>query len=364
MPKQPAVLYDPTKTFDDNFDNGPFPLQPNETPYKNTGEPTFSFLGHQLYSPFGIAAGSLPTSKHVSYAFQRGFDVVCYKTQRSVPFPVNEFHNVVYIEVEGDLTMEKASRHLVAHPTSNKPVETITITNSFGNPSRGPDFWVEDMKQAVAAQCKGQLLIASVVGTIQPGFSQEDYYDDFSTAAALAVKTGVQAIEINLSCPNVAAEAAICYTYDAVLSIAKKVRSVIGDTPLIAKIGYFTGLQQQLLEKIILDTQDYINAFSAINTIQAAAIVDEQGKQLLPGKDRLKSGVCGRAIKWAGIDMVKRLDALRRQHDLQFEIIGVGGVMTPADFIDYRETGADVVQSVTAAMWNQDLAAEIKATLK
>ena len=108
MPSQPAVFFDPAKTFDDNFEHGPFPAS-DEGAYRNSGEPQYSFLGHALYAPFGIAAGSLPTSKHVGYAFERGFDVVCYKTQCSVPFPCNEFPNVVYLEVEGDLTLEKAA---------------------------------------------------------------------------------------------------------------------------------------------------------------------------------------------------------------------------------------------------------------
>jgi dihydroorotate dehydrogenase len=61
--------------------------------------------------------------------------------------------------------------------------------------------------------------------------------------------------------------------------------------------------------------------------------------------------------------MVKRLDALRKKHGLNFEIIGIGGVMNASDFKDYRDAGADVVQSVTAAMWNPDLAAEVKQSL-
>lgn len=361
MPTQPAVMFDPDKTFDDNFDNGPFPTQP-EAPYQNEGEPAYSFLSHKLYSPFGIGAGSLPTSKHVTYAFERGFDVVCYKTQRSVSFPVNEFPNVVYVDVEGDLTLDKASKPLVGSKTSDKPLEELTITNSFGNPSRGPEFWAEDMKAAVAAQGNGQLLIASVVGTIQPGFTKDQYYEDFAVAAEIAAQAGAPVIEVNLSCPNVANEGVICYTYDAVVSIAEKVKARVGDTPVIAKIGYFSPDQQELLEKIVLDTTDCFAAFSAINTIQAA-VVNENGEQLLPGEGRLRSGICGHSIKWAGLDMVKRLDALRKQHNLDFEIIGIGGVMTPADFAEYRSSGADVVQSVTAAMWNPDLAAEVKAIL-
>ncbi len=362
MPKQPGVIYDPTKTFDDNVDHGPFPLKPGEKPYANTGEPRFSFLGHDLYSPFGIGAGSLPTSKHARYAFERGYDVVCYKTQRSVPFKANEFPNVTYLDVDGDLTLEKAAKPLVGHLDSDAPIEKLTITNSFGNPSRGPDFWVEDMKKAVAAEGKGQLLVASVVGTIQDGFTQDDYYDDFAKTAALAVGAGVKAIEINLSCPNVASEGVLCYSHDAVLSVCKKVKEAVGDVPLIAKFGYFSPAQQELLEKIVLDTQPYLAAFSAINTIPAA-VVDEAGNQLLPGEGRLRSGICGAGIRWAGLDMVGRLGALRKQHDLDYEIIGIGGVATQADFQAYRDAGADVVQSVTAAMWNPDLAAQIKAIL-
>lgn len=361
MPSQPGIIYDPTKTFDDNVDNGPFPTE-NTALYTNEGEPSYEFLGHKLYAPFGIGAGSLPTSNHVRFAFERGFDVVCYKTQRSVPFPANEFPNIVYADVEGDLTLEKASKPLIGHLESDAPIEKLTITNSFGNPSRGPEFWAEDMKKAVAAQGKGQLLIASVVGTIQDDFSAEDYYDDFAAAAKVAVGAGVQAIEINLSCPNVASEGVLCYSHDAVINVCKKVKAAVGDIPVVAKIGYFAPAQQELLEKIVLDTKDYLTAFSAINTIPAA-IVDEQGKQLLPGEGRLKSGMCGVSIKWAGLEMVKRLDALRKQYNLNFEIIGIGGVATAADFKAYRNAGADVVQSVTAAMWNPGLAAEIKRSL-
>ncbi len=362
MPSQPATIFDPSKTFDDNFDHGPFTADPSQQPYQNIGEPKYEFLGHKLYSPFGIAAGSLPSSNHIKYSFERGFDVLCYKTQRSVPFECNEFPNVVYLDIEGDLTLEQAQKPLVGHLSSDKPLEKLTITNSFGNPSRGPEFWVEDMKKAVANQGKGQLLISSIVGTIQEGFTQEDYYNDFARTAELANSTGVQAIEVNLSCPNVAKEGILCYTPEAVISICRKIKKKIGDTPLIAKVGYYSPAQQPLLEQVVLETKDYVGAFSAINTIQAA-VVDEKGEQLLPGEGRLKSGICGAGIQWAGIDMVKRLSTLKMKHSLNYEIIGVGGVATVDDFTLYRDAGADVVQSVTAAMWNDKLASQIKTTL-
>jgi dihydroorotate dehydrogenase len=241
-------------------------------------------------------------------------------------------------------------------------LERTSITNSFGNPSLGPEFWVDDLKKALSYEKPGQLLIMSVVGTIQEGFTQEDYYDDFAEAARQAASTGVKAIEINLSCPNVANEGILCYTKDAVIAVTKKVKEAIGNVPLITKFGYFSSGQEDLLEDILSEIQDYVSAISAINTLPAP-VVNEQGEQALPGPNRLNSGICGASIKWAGLDMVKRLDTLRKKNGWKYEIIGVGGVMDPKDFQQYRQAGADVVQSATAAMWNTDLARQIKSSL-
>lgn len=356
------AFYDPKKTFDDNFDEGPERVFDDETTYQNKGEPKYEFMGHKLYSPFGIAAGPLPNSEYVKYAFDRGFDVNCYKTQRSVEFACNDFPNVLYLDIDGDLTLDKASKPVVGRSTTDKPIGGFSITNSFGNPSRGPEFWVPDLKKALSYQGKGQLLIMSVVGTIKDGFSSDDYYNDFAETSRLAVEAGVEVVELNLSCPNVATEGVVCYSYEAVTEICRKTKEKIGNVPLVAKFGYFTLEQDDLLRKIINDTSDYLSAISLINTI-SAPIVDDSGQQALPGPNRLKSGVCGASIKWAGIDMVKRLKALREEKGYKFEIIGVGGVMNVGDFKEYRSAGADVVQSATGAMWNPKLAAEIKASL-
>jgi dihydroorotate dehydrogenase (NAD+) catalytic subunit len=201
------------------------------------------------------------------------------------------------------------------------------------------------------------------VGSIQDGFSEEDYWNDFAHAAQLAAEAGADVIEVNLSCPNVATEGVICYTYPAVIGICQRVRAAVGENvKLIAKFGYFSEEQQDLLEKTIIDVSAYIDAVSVINTI-AAPVVDENGEQALPGPNRLMSGVCGAGVKWAGLDLVKRIDTIRKNNDLSLEIIGVGGVMDAQDFQDYRTAGADLVQSATGAMWNPALAKEVKETL-
>lgn len=355
------LLYDPEKTFEDNLNNGPFNFdQTVDKRDDQTG--SYKFLGHTIASPFGIAAGSLPTSRHTTAAFKYGFDVVCYKTQRSGSFPTNDFPNVLPIAVNGDLTLEKLSSPLVVLDSYPENLNELSITNSFGVPSRDPDVWIDDVHRAVEDAGKHQLLIMSVVGTIKPGFGPSEYYDDFAIAAKEAKQAGAKAIEINLSCPNVASEGVICYSADAVTAICERTKRAIGITPLIIKVGYYSAEQQGLLEDIVARIAPFVSAISAINTLPAS-IVGKDGNQALPGEGRLRSGVCGAGIKWAGLDLVKRLDDLRRQKSYGYEIIGVGGVMTAEDFFEYRRAGADVVQSVTGAMWDAELAQKIKAKL-
>jgi dihydroorotate dehydrogenase (NAD+) catalytic subunit len=361
--RKAIAFYDPSKTYEDNFELGPFIVSDADTAHPPQGEPQYTFLGHPIYTPFGIPAGPLLNSNYVKYAFERGFDVVCYKTQRTVPFACNAFPNVLAVDTDGDLTLAKAAEPLVGMPITATDTDVLSITNSFGVPSRGPDYWVPDLRTALTYQGKGQLLIAAVQGTIQDGFGPDDYYADFAAAAALAAEAGAQVIEVNLSCPNVATEGVICYRPDAVIPICQKVKERIGDIPLLVKLGYFSADQQALLEKIIAGILPYVAGVSAINTI-AAPIVDAQGNQALPGPNRLKSGVCGAGIAWAGLDMVSRLAALRKKLGVELAIIGVGGVMSPVDFAAYREAGADLVQAATGAMWNPGLAAEIKASLQ
>lgn len=355
-------IYDPLKTFDENFDDGPYGAFSDEQAYQNEGEPQNSFLGFPVYEPFGIAAGPLPTSKHTTGAFRKGFDVVCYKTQRSTTAPCNAFPNVIPVDVEGSVTLEKAAEGLVLRDEFNTNPKELTITNSFGNPSRGPEFWVDDVKKALQGQGKGQLLIVSVCGTIVEGQSQDEYFEDFAKTAKLATDAGVQVIELNLSCPNVANEGIICYTPEAVKAIVDKTRIAVGDKKLVLKFGYFKEEQQVVLEDIMEYLDGKVDAISLINTIPAA-VRKKDGTQALPGEGRLVSGLCGAGIKWAGLDMVKRLSTLRKQKGYTFEIIGVGGVMTPEDYKEYRATGADCVQSATGAMWNPNLAQEIKSSL-
>jgi dihydroorotate dehydrogenase (NAD+) catalytic subunit len=144
------------------------------------------------------------------------------------------------------------------------------------------------------------------------------------------------------------------------LAVVKAIKEELEHIPLIIKIGYFK--DQSALRDFVEKIGKSVDGISAINTI-SAEIVDENGEQALPGEGRLRSGVCGTSIKWAGLEMVKRLKELRDELGYKYKIVGVGGVMDVKDFFEYRETGADYVMSATGAMWNPYLARDIKEKL-
>lgn len=239
----------------------------------------------------------------------------------------------------------------------------ISISNSFGVPSRDPDEWQPDMKKAIAAAGDGQLLVPSFQGSRVDGMDRKAYIADHVTTAHLVTETGAGLMEMNTSCPNEGHNRLLCHDPHLVGGITEAVKNEIGDRPLIVKLAYIpndTDLETMVRETVGHGT---VQGFSTINTI-SARLVDANGNQALPGVGRDRSGVCGNAIRGAGLDMVGRLAAIREKLGFDFAIVGVGGVIRPDDYKAYREAGANAVMSATGAMWDANLAREIKETLR
>src|SRR5579884_2271947 len=206
IPKRTVYLpiYDIGKTYEANLKNGPskkFRAR-LKTPAK-VGD--FDVLGYKLNSPFGAAACPTGTdSRFIELMFDNGFDIVTTKTRRSLHFAPHPVPNVVHIEPGKLLPHHDFEELPHRRTTSESDYHTLTIANSFGNNSIDPSYWMPDAVVAnrLASRNKGKLLITNIIGTIQTGFTTEDYYHDFAKTALLAKNSGAQAIEINLSAPN------------------------------------------------------------------------------------------------------------------------------------------------------------------
>jgi dihydroorotate dehydrogenase len=345
-------IYDPSMSYQDNFDRGPFGEFANGVRFAQTGKPQHSFLGHPVFAPFGVPAGPLLNGKYVKAALDKGFDIPVYKTVRTRRVPCHAWPNVLAVEVEGDLTLDKT--RLVANDNYAEP---LSITNSFGVPSFDPDFWQPDLAAAVAYAGEGQVVVGSFQGTKSECGGAEDYIADFVLGARLLRETGVKIVEVNLSCPNEGTSALLCFDVERSRKVVEAIKNVLGEIPLLIKVAYFR--EDAAVEELVRAVSGAVSGICAINTI-SAEIVDEHGQQALPGEGRLRSGVCGRSIKWAGLEMTQRLHRVREAVGAEISIIGVGGVSDAADYEEYRQAGADAVMSATAMMWNPQLAQQIK----
>jgi dihydroorotate dehydrogenase (NAD+) catalytic subunit len=350
-------IYDPAKTYEANYDDGPFGAFADGEIFKQTGEPAYEYHGHKIYLPFGIPAGPLLNSNYVKAAFEKGFDICVYKTVRSDFYKTHPFPNILSVHTNGELTLEKLKKPLLGDMHFEQP---IAITNSFNIPSKKPEVWQEDMKKALSYVEKGQVMVGSFVGTVRPDQTHQEFIEDWAIVAKDVVATGAKIVEADISCPNNGAEGLVCYDLETTEKICKVVRNVIGNTPFVLKIGYYQDDVQ--LEKFAEIANEYANGIAGINTLPGV-IVNKEGKQALPGETRKTAGVCGAPIKWAGVDTVQRLHAIREKRNFTFSIDGVGGVTTPEDYQEYKEAGADAVMSATGAMWNPYLAQEIKKTI-
>lgn len=349
--------YNPEKSYEENFKSGPYGLFADKNIFNDEVEPRYEFLGFKVNSLFGIPSGPLINGNFVKAALDKGFDLVEYKDTRSHEHPCNPMPNVVPLKVVGDLTLEMARQGV---KVAQKYEEPLSITNSFGIPSMDPSFWQNDLRDAVLYAKKGQIVIGGIQGTIQKEGGFDAYLDDFKTTARLVKETGVKIIELNLSCPNEGINNLLCFDVERSTKVVEVVKKEIGEIPLIIKISYFPDIAE--LQKLVVAVTPYVQAISAINTIPAK-IVDDSGNTVLTG-GRETSGTCGAPIKWAGLDMVRKLKKLREDLEYTYTIVGVGGVTTVEDFIEYQDAGADAVMSATGSMWNPYLAKEIKSKLK
>lgn len=347
-------FYDPTNSYEDNYEYGPFGAFADGKKMVQTSQPTFDFYGEKVFLPFGIPAGPIINSNYVRAAFEKGFDIVVYKTVRSDFYPCHPYPNVLSVNIDGNLTLEKMHHPLTADSNYHEP---LSITNSFGVPSKTPEVWQEDVKKAISYAGAGQALVLSFMGTVKEHQTQEEFIADYALAAKLSLETGAKILETNLSCPNIGNEGLVCYNLEVTERVCDAIRNVIGNTPLILKVGYYKDDEQLL--KLAEIANKYADGISAINTLQAE-IIDEKGEQALPGKNRSRSGVCGATIKWAGLETVNKLRQIKNKNGFEFSIEGVGGVTKSEDYFEYINAGADSVMSATGAMWNPYLAQEIK----
>ncbi len=178
------------------------------------------------------------------------------------------------------------------------------------------------------------------------GNSIDEYAE---VAARLDEAEGIAALEINISCPNVKA-GGIQFGTDP-HSAARLVTAVRRATtlPLITKLSPNVTDIVALARAVVEAGSD---ALSLINTLFGMAVDLEQRR---PRLGNVTGGLSGPAIKPVALRMVHQVVTALPE----IPVIGIGGIVSFEDALEFLLVGARAVQVGTANFVNPRIAAEI-----
>jgi len=200
------------------------------------------------------------------------------------------------------------------------------MLNAIGIENEGLDYFLKnklpDLKKL------GVPLIASVSGVNTQEF--------IFLAEALDANAAVDAIELNLSCPNLKNKNLVAQDTAATRELVAQVKK-ISTKPIIAKLSP----NVTSIGDIAAAAQDAgADAVSLVNTFMAMAVDIKKRKPVL---GNVTGGLSGPAIKPIALKMV--YDVKKR---VKIPIIAMGGIMTAEDALEFLITGATMVAVGTA----------------
>jgi len=244
-----------------------------------------------------------------------------------------EFEDVVHLEKLGGFVTKGLSKEPMAGNPPPRLYETAAgMLNAIGLQNIGAAAFVQE-KLPRLRQIKDAVIFANVFG-----YTREDYEQ---TISILNEGEGIAAYELNVSCPNTA-HGGVQFGCDA-RSLDEVVRSAkrVSLRPLIVKLSpNVTSIAQ--MARIAQDAG--ADAVSLVNTFLAMAIDPETRK---PRIANVTAGLSGPAIKPIAVRMV--YDAAKA---VSIPVIGLGGISTAADIVEFMLAGATAVEIGTASFWD------------
>jgi dihydroorotate dehydrogenase (NAD+) catalytic subunit len=201
----------------------------------------------------------------------------------------------------------------------------VGLLNAVGLPNPGIAAFEEEVKQATGGG-------AAVIGSVYAHDAAE-----FAAVAKRMASYGVLAVELNLSCPHAKGLGSeIAQDPAAVEEITRAAKHAV-NVPVFAKLSPNVADIASFAEAAKRGGAD---AVTAINTVKAMAI---QPEFRLPILKNTVGGLSGPAIKPIGLRCVWEI-----REKVRIPVIGVGGIETGRDAIEYLMAGASAVQIGTA----------------
>lgn len=212
------------------------------------------------------------------------------------------------------------------------------MLNAIGLQNPGVEYFVEKIVPELKKyKCR---VVANIYGS-----TVEEYVE---VAKVLKGVDGVDAIELNISCPNVK-KGGLAFGVDPV-EAARLTEAVkrATDKPVIVKLSPNVTDIVEIAKAVESAGAD---ALSAINTLLGMAIDIKKRKPRIKNKF---GGLSGPAIKPVAVRMVYQVSRA-----VSIPVIGIGGISTWEDAVEFFLAGASAVQVGTANFFNPKAVEEI-----
>ena len=240
-----------------------------------------------------------------------------------------EFEDIVMLDKLGGFVTKGLSRQpMTGNPPPRIFESAAGMLNSIGLQNIGARAFIDE-KLPLLRKKKDVVVICNVFG-----YSREDYQE---TVRILNDGEGIAAYEINVSCPNTS-HGGIFFGSDPVLleDIVATVKTA-AQRPVIVKLSPNVTSIPRMARAAETAGAD---AISLVNTFVALAIDAETRK---PRISNITAGLSGPAIKPIALRMV-----YEAAHSVEIPVIGIGGISTAEDVIEFMLAGAAAVQVGTA----------------
>lgn len=211
------------------------------------------------------------------------------------------------------------------------------MLNSVGLENPGVEYFVEH--ELPYLKEKGVTVIANMSGNT---------IEEYCEMARILDKTSCDAIEMNISCPNVKQGGVAFGTdKDVVLKITKEVRKHL-NKPLIVKLSPNV---TDIKEIAVNAEKGGADGISLINTLLGMAVDIKTRRPILRNN---VGGLSGPAIKPVALRMVWQVSSA-----INIPIIGMGGISTVEDIIEFMLVGASAVSIGTTNFVNPKISVEL-----
>lgn len=190
--------------------------------------------------------------------------------------------------------------------------------------------------------------------TVVANFFGDDEEDYVACATALDEIDGVAALELNISCPNVAHGGMRYGTDPALAGRLVRLCRAVTTKPLWAKL---TPNVTDIVSVARACVEAGADALSLINTLSGIGI-DVRTRR--PRLGNVFGGLSGPAIKPVALRMVHQVYTA----DLGAPLVGIGGITTGEDALEFIIAGASLVQVGTATFSEPTAMVRITAELR